>query len=198
MRGIRSVKVDKNIITGLAINYSISKKIRTIIIINSLSWLLSGCGFTLHHPDALSLQFSSLYYSQANSYHPLDLAVKKRLARQLTLLATPNQHAPVLNLTHTCQHQNSGRFISTQTRFNTLSCTATLELSDSQQRPLFSPITLVATREIVLQPNEVYAASLQIDAAQIELQQELLEKIFRVLASPQATKAIQVFYENQS
>lgn len=158
-------------------NYS---KLFTILI--SIA-LLTGCGFTTYSAKSLPPQLQQVYLQAEHPYGQFEVGFKKKLKKcGVTLLEAP-QAASIIHLTSNYSCSNSNPDSSTQGRIYSLTYTASFSVSDHNQQQLLPTKTVSVSRNITLQPNEVFETTPQADIVKQEMSQELSIKILNILSA---------------
>ena len=155
---------------------------------------LVGCGFTIHNTNSLPPQLNPIYYQTKHPYEPFEIAFKKRLKTAgIKLLSEPDESTLIINISSNYSDNASNITSSTQARIYNLDYTATITISDFCNKQLLSPQTVTVSRNITLQPNEVFKATPQIAIIKQEMQQELTTKILNILSAPKTFQALETW-----
>lgn len=153
-------------------------------------FFLSGCGFKLRTAKSLPSQLHQVYYQTDNPYGQFEVILKKALkASRVVLLATPNATAPILHVTANYTPSTTSSVSSAEARIYTLNYTATISISDAADKQILTPQTVSTSRNISLQPNEVFETTPQIEIAKQEMLQELSRKILDILCAKNTFQA---------
>lgn len=153
--------------------------------------VLTGCGFTLLTAKSLPPQLHQLYYQTDNPYGQFETGLKRMLKfSKIVLLDAPNKTAPILHVTANYSYSTTSSISSTAARVYTLNYTATISIDDATGKVLLTPRTVSASRTIMLQPNEIFETTLQVDIAKQEIRQDLMGKILNVLCAPKTFEAL--------
>jgi outer membrane lipopolysaccharide assembly protein LptE/RlpB len=169
-----------------------------IFLILIISCLLSGCGFKLRVGQSLPPQLQKLYYQAEDQYGTFAIAFKKHLeAAKIVVLPPPNNlntlntKVPVLHFASIWETPTTAvSEPSVSGRTYHLCYSAKISISDASGKILLAPQSVSATRDIILQSNELIEVSPQVDMVKIELQQELYGKIMNVLCAKNTFKIL--------
>lgn len=177
-----------------------TKAIKHLFIIVTISIFLGGCGFTTHSAKSLPPELKKVYYQAEHPYEPVEIKLKKRLkSGGVVLLPAPLKSSPIINISSNYTHTTYANLSSVQGRTYTLTYSATISITDFDHKTLIDPQTLSVSRSIALQPNEVFELTPQVGITKQELIDELINKIFFVLDSRRTVEAVKhKFNENQT
>jgi len=157
--------------------------------------LITGCGFAPHSIDSFPPQLNRLYYQTKNPYEPFEIDLKKRLKiAGVTLLRSSEKSAVTLNISTHYSAPSTNNYnpaSSTQARIYNLNYTATISISDYNNKILLAPQTVSVSRAVTLQPNEVLETTPQIAIAKQEMIQELSTKTLNILTAKKTAEALQ-------
>lgn len=168
------------------------RKIAQNFLIITTLYFLAGCGFATFNAKSLPPQLKEIYYQAENPYAPFETAFKKKLKScGIKFLPNPTKSTLNLNLSSNYSYTSNNQLSSTQARIYTLNYTATISITDYNQKLLLAPKSASATRNIILQPNEVFAVTPQITNTKQELSRELANKIFNILGSHRTHQDLQ-------
>ncbi|MBU0744484.1 MAG: hypothetical protein KKE11_03865 [Gammaproteobacteria bacterium] len=145
-----------------------SLKFFTIIVLLSIV----GCGFTPRSANSLPPQLKQVYYQTTSPYALFDVTFKRRLkVAGVTLLPNPVKSSPIINISSSYGYSINNPASSTQARVYSLSYTATISISDCNQKTLLEPKVATVTRDVVLQASEIFATTPQIIVVKQEMAQ---------------------------
>ncbi len=172
-----------------------TKSMRNLTLLCILSFLPLGCGFNPTNLHELPRNFKRIYYEGTNIHDSLHGAMVKRLKLQgVVLLPQPEKNAPSLKLTYSYFPNLGEHITSTQARIYILSYAATVAIIDINDKIILGPETVNVSRNVTLQPNEVFEVTSQISVVKGELQRELIDKIFNILASQKTELLLRHWY----
>lgn len=153
---------------------------------------MSGCGFELRSQKSFPPQLNNIYYQADKPYGEVAINLKKELKSTGIAFADDVNHANIIfHLSEpTFSYNNTSTGPSTQARVYNLSMSVVLSIADAKGRILLEPQTITATRDLTLQPNEIFDVSTQVDVTKHTMEQDLVMKIFNVLGSKKAFNAL--------
>jgi outer membrane lipopolysaccharide assembly protein LptE/RlpB len=160
-------------------------------------FLLSGCGFTLRTVKSLPPPLQQIYYQTDNPYGQFEVAFKRALKASKTILLTaPDKTLPILVVTSNYNYNTTSSISSVQARIYTLNYTATVSINDFFNKTLLAPQTVGVTRNVTLQPNEIFESSSQVVIVKQEMARELSDKVLNILRSKQTVQVLEKNNEN--
>lgn len=162
-----------------------------LITINTI--VITGCGFKISTTKSFPPQLSQIYYQSDNPYGQLSIALKKRLKScGMVLLPTPEKTAPIIHTTSNYSYSSSNMLSSTQGRVYNLNYTASIKITDFYNKPLLDTQNVSVTRGVLLQPNEIFETTPQIEIAKKEMVQELSSKLLNILAAHKTAEVLNI------
>lgn len=146
--------------------------------------LLAGCGFAPRSFKDLPHGLRELHYQTEQRYAPFECDFRRSLTDfGITLVAAPIATTPTVTVHYQLSTRDTNSGSSTQARVYTITYEATLQVSNAQGKMLLAPATVSTSRNITLQPHEVFEITPQIATIKKELQRELINKLLNILVS---------------
>jgi outer membrane lipopolysaccharide assembly protein LptE/RlpB len=155
---------------------------------------MSGCGFELRSQKSFPPQFNNVYYQADKPYSEVAISLKKELKSTGIVFADDVNNANVVfHLSDTTfDHYNTSTGPSTQARVYSLNMAITLSITDAKGKMLLAPQNIISTRDLTLQPNEIFEISTQVDVTKHSMERDLVMKIFNVLSYKKAFEALKI------
>jgi outer membrane lipopolysaccharide assembly protein LptE/RlpB len=167
------------------------KNYKNLFFIVVIQILLVGCGFSTYNVNSLPPQLRQLYYQAEHPNEAFEINLKKKLkAAGVNILSEPTKSSPIININFSYSSGVNSPISSTQARIYNLNYAATITISDFYNKNLLAPQIAAVTRNVTLQPNEVFEATSQIAMIKREMQQELAIKIFNILSAKKTFQAL--------
>ena len=98
---------------------------------------------------------------------------------------------PIIKTSFSYNQGSGNPASSTQARIYTLNYVAIISITDHHNQTILTPTTVNVSRNITLQPNEVFDATPQVSTVKREMIQELSSKLLNVLSSKKTTEALE-------
>lgn len=155
-------------------------------------FLLSGCGFKLRSQNSLPPAMHTIYYQVDNPYGSLEIALKTALkGSDIHLVEKPSDAPITMYITATnFSYTQTSIGPSNQARIYHLVMSMSLSLVNAKGKTVLAVQPITSVRDLTLSANEVFETSGQVDVAKLNMQQEIIMKIFDVLSSKRVFKAL--------
>lgn len=154
--------------------------------------LVAGCGFKSTNQAALAVLWPKLNLVTIASFDEMGVAVGRLLeASNIKVYenAADATNLPSLTLDSSFNYYTSGTLTSIGARFYRMRYVLNATLKDASGKVLWQRHGLEITRDILLQPNEIFEHSNQVKLARREMCQEMASKLMQALL---------LKYENQA
>lgn len=172
---------------------------KKLLVITIMQTLLIGCGFTTYNINSLPPQLRQIYYQAEHPNEPFEISLKKRLKTAgINVLNEPTKSSLILNINSNYSSGANTPASTNQARVYNLNYTTTIAINDFYKKNLIAPQTVTVTRDVTLQPNEVFEATSQIAIIKREMQQELVIKVLNVLSAPKTFQALSKLNESSN
>lgn len=154
------------------------------------TFFLSSCGFHLRAPVTLPLPLQSMYIQAQDPYSSFIRNLKQYLKMSGVRLArSPQEAETILNIIE----ENTGQELlsinsSQQTRQYSLKYSVVFEVLDTKGKAYFPPQSLIETRTLTLQSNQVLASSNQAALLYQDMRRAVVYNIVSRLTSKKLTK----------
>jgi LPS-assembly lipoprotein len=154
--------------------------------------LLTSCGFHLREPVPLAPPLQSMYIQTQDPYSPFIRNLKQYLKMSGVRLAhTPQEAKTILNIMEEGTTQDLLSINSSQqTRQYSLKYSVIFEILSAQGKAYLSPQSLIETRTLTLQSNQVLAGSNQAALLYQDMRRAIAYNIMNRLASKEFTQTL--------
>jgi LPS-assembly lipoprotein len=165
---------------------------KRFLICCSLMVILTGCGFHLQGERQLPASLQRLYLRTNDPYGHLARNLQQYLkSSNIHLVNSPSEASAQLNIISDEASQDLLSVSSTQqTRQYTLKVTVVFDILDPQGRPLTKPQTLVETRTITVQSNQILGSSNESTLLYQQMRRMLAYAIINRISSQEITQMI--------
>ncbi len=155
--------------------------------------LMAGCGFRTLAIERLATVLPVVRLESGDNYDELTLKMAKLLKqhkiRVLMADELPAEQAAKLQIENQFDYQVKGAMYSTAARVYGMRYHVNFKLTTAQGQLIASQNHLTLERDILLQPNEIFEVTGQVNAAKREMCEQLARDILRVII---------LQYENQT
>lgn len=158
----------------------------------SLAALFSGCGFHLQGEKTLAPPLHRLYLQTNDPYGTLARSLQQYLRlSNVYLVSSPAQASTILAIRDDTTSQELLSVSGTQqTRQYNLKVTVIFDITDSTGRPLIGPQTLIETRTMTVQANQILGSSNEANLFYQQMRRNISYAIINRIASNEVTEAI--------
>ncbi len=171
-----------------------------LLAVTVMQLLLIGCGFTSYNINSLPSQLRQIYYQADYPNEPFEISLKKRLnTAGVNILNEPTKSSLILTVGSNYSAKTNNPASTNQARVYNLSYSATITINDFYKKNIIAPHTVTVTRDITLQPDEIFEATSQVAVIKREMQQELVIKVLNVLSAPTTLRTLhKLSHENSA
>ncbi len=154
-----------------------------LIIFMVLSVFISGCFWHVRNPEDVppQLRVMSLISDNVDSRFNMQLV---NLLRSMKITSPPNAPLVLHAYAYSLQHNNPGVSSTNVAITYTYSIAITLRITDSQGKTIVPPHTILASRDITINVNQIFTIN-STNIFQEELQREAINLIYYWLTSDQ-------------
>lgn len=174
-------------------------KYRAALLAAFFCLILSGCGFHLRNSESIPPDLHQLYLQSPNHFSQFHTMLANNLrALHLNLVDNVKQAPITLDImANTLSHSDPGLVSTNMALPYTFALTTQVALRDPQGQLIAGPATLVSSRVIILNNNQVLNSSIGL-STQEEIIRDNISKLYFWLISGDTQKALAHYANHRS
>ncbi|MCK4869590.1 MAG: hypothetical protein KAS93_00595 [Gammaproteobacteria bacterium] len=161
------------------------------VVLCFITLTIAGCGFHLRGKDILPPQLKTIQLQSNRPYGDIELALQRSLTSEGATVVRSNSAPYIIRIKNSnFTHNNQNMVSQSQATVYSFTYKTTFDLVNKKGKKIMAVQTVSTSRSVIMSPNEVLAASGEVDIVKNELKRDLVFQIMNRIGSLNTRKAL--------